>query len=375
MINLAENDETEVACGACTFLDASADVVCAICGNALHESRRTPHRQTGPAPLGRDRHGEIRSDGRARARGFRERGQEILPVRPGSNSRLEFSLGMSLQQAHDLLKQRAEERKPECGLTPEVTARGLSAVWPLEQQSMEINQFLQGVKTCIVDPGALRYLGEVGVFCGQAAAPGNSDGDLGDFGGDKHLLENAQRLGSTSVLVGYGGDGSAVRNNPSYMQKQVQNAILGWVQTGGGGGFCGEAITTEHNKCKRLDSGLLRELENYTDPMSTSSSFLSTRVPSSDPEPETANLLMSVTWGDMFILELSGLMVVRDGFVWFVLGGLSGFWKVGAENYKNVVVLWKICGRAEFSRQKAAAVTAGITFAGKLHGQAVEVYT
>jgi len=65
---------------------------------------------------------------------------------------------------------------------------------------------------------------------------------------------------------------------------------------------------------------------------------------------------MSVTWGDMFILELSGLMVVGDGFVWYVLGGLSGFWKVCAENYKNVVVLWKICGRAEFSRKKAAVV-------------------
>ena len=375
MINLAENDETEVACGACTFLNAPADVVCAMCGNALHESRCTPLRKTGPAPLGRDRHGEIRSDGRARVSGFRERGQEILPVGLGSNSRLEFRLGMSLQQAHDLLKQRAEERKPECGLTPEVTARGLSAVWPLEQQSMEINQFLQGVKTCIVDPGALRYLGEVGVFCGQAAAPGNSDGDLGDFGGDKHLLENAQRLGSTSVLVGYGGDGSAVRNNPSYMQRQVQNAILGWVQTGGGGGSCGEAITNEHEKCKRLDPDSLLELESYTDPMSTSSSFLSTRVPSSDPEPETVNPLMSVTWGDMFVLELSGLMVVGDGFVWYVLGGLSGFWKVGAENYKNVVVLWKICGRAEFNRKKAAAVAAGNTFAGKLHGRRVEVYT
>ena len=108
------------------------------------------------------------------------------------------------------------------------------------------------------------------------------------------------------------------------MQKQVQNAILGWVQTGGGGGSCGEAITTEHNKCKRLDSGVLRELENYTEPMSTSSSFLSTRVPSSDPEPATVNPLMSVTWGDMFILELSGLMVVGDGFVWL----LCSWWLV-----------------------------------------------
>ena len=68
-------------------------------------------------------------------------------------------------------------------------------------------------------------------------------------------------------------------------------------------------------------------------------------------------------------------MVVGDGFVWYVLGGLSGFWKVGAENCKNVVVLWKICGRAEFSRKKAAAVAAGNTFAGKLHGRGVEVYT
>lgn len=193
-IELTEDKQGQVACGVCTFLNTRTAVVCTTCNSAFSDTtpQRPPSRNTGRATLGRDRHGEIRSDGRGREKGSRERGQEILPVPLGSNSRLEFRLGMSLQQAHDLLKQRAELRERESGFSPEATASGLKAVWPLEQQSMEIPQFLRGVMSCVVDTGALRYLRAVSACCGQAAAPGHSNGELGDFGGDKYLQAHAK---------------------------------------------------------------------------------------------------------------------------------------------------------------------------------------
>ena len=79
----------------------------------------------------------------------------------------------------------------------------------------------------------------------------------------------------------------------------------------------------------------------------------------------------------MFNVELSGLMCAFNGYVWWVLGTLPGWWDVSrgstALPVKNIAVLHKIDGVMRLKRKIEEARAEGSYVTGSLHGQEVQV--
>ena len=368
------NSVAEIPCSSCTLLNSASNVKCTMCGSTLQEfAVACPSRPLCAGP----RQGPINSDNVNRGKNQHTIGSEILRGIPQPTSTtIPLAACTSLQMLDDALQQRAASPLEH---PLERTAEELDAGWRGIVSKFRYpgspNQFLEAVNNQTQGPIARKYLSELSQLL-ISRAPAILHGT-----DEQHAIpavrEAHANLVSTSHMVGYLGKHDASDSQGNLHQKQVQNIILNHVaRLAQESGQYGADVRAAHAECSRLDPDVVAELEEVVEPPSITG-VGSSKVPSSNPAPRTAPSIYSLTWGDMFIRELSGLMIASGTVVWWVIGGVEGWINLTPRLFptlaRGVVVLEKIGVRSEVETAVKEAREKGELANGCLAGVPVRV--
>ena len=365
----------EILCRSCTLLNSASNANCTMCGSTLQEFS-TLARPSRPLCAG-PRQGPINSDNVNRGKNQHTTGSEILRGIPQpSSTTIPLTACTSFQQLDDALTQRAANSSQ---YPLERTAEELDAGWRGIASKFRFpgspNQFVDAVNNQTQGPIARKYLSELSQLLNFRATAILHGTDK------QHAIpavrEAHANLVSTSHMVGYLGRNDASESQGNLHQQQVQNIVLGHVaQLAQESSQYGADVRAAHKECSRLDPDVVAELGEVVETPSITG-VGSSKVPSSNPAPPTASSIYSLTWGDMYIPELSGLMIASGTAVWWVIGGVEGWINLTPRLFptlaRGVVVLKKIGVRSEVETAVKEAREKGELADGCLAGAPVRV--